>query len=109
MVNTSRRHQAAILEIVSKVASTGSELEFRVHNISRNLSHATLKARIAAGEAVAGPEVLRMLGGGSELFPAAADIARSAEERGEFVAAESLAAVYLREAAFVKAPPARVV
>jgi tRNA threonylcarbamoyladenosine biosynthesis protein TsaB len=68
-----------------------------------------LKARIAAGESVAGPEVLRMLGGGSELFPAAADIARAAEERGVFVAAESLAPVYLREAAFVKAPPMRVV
>lgn len=68
-----------------------------------------LKVRIAEGEAVAGPEVLRMLGGGSELFPAAADIARSAGARGEFVTAESLAPVYLREAAFVKAPPARVV
>ena len=75
----------------------------------RLASLAELKSRLAAGEAVAGPEVARLLGGGMELFPTAADIGRLAELRGEFVPAETLAPVYLREAAFVKAPPPRVI
>ena len=69
---------------------------------------AELKSLLEAGERVTGPDVLRLLGGGVELFPTAAEIGRLAEARGEFVPAETLAPVYLREAAFVKAPPARV-
>lgn len=68
---------------------------------------AEVKALIAAGKSVAGPEVTRLLGGGGEFFPTAAEIGRLAESRGEFVSAETLAPIYLREAAFVKAPPAR--
>ena len=68
-----------------------------------------LKSQLAGGGMVAGPDVPRLLGGGVELFPSAAIAARLAENRGEFVPAETLAPVYLREAAFVKAPPSRVV
>ena len=75
----------------------------------RLLPLAAVKSRLAGGEVVAGPEVRRLLGGGLELFPAAAEIARLALRRGEFVPAESLGPVYLREAAFVKAPPSRVI
>lgn len=67
-----------------------------------------VKVLLTAGENVAGPEVVRLLGGGQEIFPTAAEIGRLAELRGEFVPAETLAPIYLREAAFVKAPPARV-
>lgn len=73
----------------------------------RLLPLAAVRSRLADGEVVAGPEVRRLLGGGRELFPAAAEIARLARRRGEFVPAESLAPVYLRESAFVKAPPSR--
>lgn len=68
-----------------------------------------LKSLLTRGEAVAGPEVPRLLGGGVELFPSAAITAYLAEARAEFVPAETLAPVYLREAAFVKAPPPRMV
>jgi tRNA threonylcarbamoyladenosine biosynthesis protein TsaB len=70
---------------------------------------AELQAHLAAGGLVAGPEIPRLLGGGVQLFPSAAITAGLAERRAEFVPAETLAPVYLREAAFVKAPPARVV
>ncbi len=70
---------------------------------------AELKAHLAAGGVVAGPEIPRLLGGGLELFPCAVTTAQLAESRAEFVPAETLAPVYLREAAFVKAPPPRVV
>ena len=69
---------------------------------------AEVKALLAAGERVTGPDVTRLLGGGVELFPTATEIGRLAEQRGEFVPAETLTPIYLREAAFVKAPPARV-
>ncbi|HTH48825.1 MAG TPA: tRNA (adenosine(37)-N6)-threonylcarbamoyltransferase complex dimerization subunit type 1 TsaB [Candidatus Limnocylindria bacterium] len=72
-------------------------------------SMAELKSQLAQGAVVAGPEVQRLLGGGVELFPSAAIAAQLAESRAMFVPAETLAPVYLREAAFVKAPPPRVV
>lgn len=65
-----------------------------------------LKARLANGEKIAGPDVTRLLGGGIELFPSAAVTARLATESSS-VPAESLAPVYLREVSFVKAPAPR--
>ncbi len=75
----------------------------------RLASLAELKSHLADGGVVAGPEIPRLLGGGVELFPSAVVTAQLAESRAEFVPAETLAPVYLREAAFVKAPPPRVI
>lgn len=75
----------------------------------RLLPATELRDRLARGERIAGPEVPRLLGGGTELHPRATLTARLAEEAGNFVAAETLAPVYLRETSFVKAPPARVI
>ena len=60
----------------------------------------------AAGRPVAGPEIARFLPGAGELFPSAAFLARSGP-RATPIAAELLTPIYLREASFVKAPPAR--
>jgi len=73
----------------------------------RLLPAAELRERLTRGERIAGPEVSRLLGGGMELHPRAALTARLAAEAGHFVPAETLTPVYLREASFVKAPPAR--
>jgi hypothetical protein len=42
------------------------------------------------------------------LFPRAAAIGQLAQGRRDFIAGEKLEPIYLREARFVKAPPARV-
>jgi hypothetical protein len=55
--------------------------------------------RMAAGEICLGPEMDRVL------FPAAAMVAHLAAARMDFVAGEKLEPIYLRETAFVKAPP----
>jgi tRNA threonylcarbamoyladenosine biosynthesis protein TsaB len=67
-----------------------------------------LRERLARGETIAGPDVPRLLGDGFEVHATAANAACMAWARPDFVPAEQLAAVYLREASFVKAPPARV-
>lgn len=56
---------------------------------------------------VIGPEVVQALGVGETLYPSARTLGVLAEARGAAVLPEGLAAVYLRAAAFVKAPPAR--
>jgi tRNA threonylcarbamoyladenosine biosynthesis protein TsaB len=61
-----------------------------------------------AGGIMAGPEVQRWFAAGRELFPDAAMLAQLAAERTDFVSAEKLEPIYLREPAFVKAPPPRV-
>ncbi|HEY5043906.1 MAG TPA: tRNA (adenosine(37)-N6)-threonylcarbamoyltransferase complex dimerization subunit type 1 TsaB [Verrucomicrobiae bacterium] len=47
--------------------------------------------------------------GGKVLFPRAAMVATLAAERTDFVAGEKLEPVYLRETAFVKAPPSKFI
>ena len=58
-----------------------------------------IEARKAAGETCVGPVVGRIL------FPAAAMVARLAASRKNYAAGEKLEPIYLRETAFVKAPP----
>ncbi len=57
--------------------------------------------RQSAGECCVGPEMP------TPLFPSASAVARLAGGRNDFVAGEMLEPIYLRETAFVKAPPAR--
>ena len=68
----------------------------------RIVAAAEIEALKIAGETCVGP-------GHSELFPAAAAVARLAAGRNDFVAGEHLEPVYLRAAAFVKTAAARVI
>jgi len=60
-----------------------------------------ITTRQSAGECCIGPEMP------APLFPSASAVARLAGGRNDFVAGEMLEPIYLRETAFVKAPPAR--
>lgn len=63
-----------------------------------------------AGDVIpVGPEVSRWFPHGRIVMPRAAVLARLAVLETHFVAGEELAPVYLRETAFVKAPPPRVI
>ena len=63
--------------------------------------------RADAGEIFLGPDVAANLSGGRRVFPRAATLGRLALGRTNFVEGENLQPIYLREAAFVKAPPPR--
>ena len=69
---------------------------------------AEARDRERAGEVLIGPEATRGVKG-RILFPRAATIGRLASGRSDFVAGEKLEPVYLRETAFVKAPPPRMI
>lgn len=73
----------------------------------RLASGAEIRARLDAGETVAGPEVKGCFGAGVPLFPQAGTLARMACGRTDFTEAARLEPVYLRETNFVKAPPPR--
>lgn len=55
-------------------------------------------------EMVMGPEASEYFSGAQDLFPSAADLGVIAAQRQNWVAAEQLAPIYLRETAFVRAP-----
>ncbi len=59
----------------------------------------------AASEIWIGPEVTRWFPKGRIMFPSAATMARLARERRDFQSGEKLTPIYLREAAFIIAPP----
>jgi tRNA threonylcarbamoyladenosine biosynthesis protein TsaB len=67
------------------------------------ISAAELAARQAAGETIAGPGTER------PLFPTAVALAALAQHRSDYVAAETMEPVYLRETSFVKAPHGRTI
>ena len=73
----------------------------------RLVSREELKSWAAAGQRVVGPDLRPRLEVAEERFPRAADVGRLAVEFGNWVLPEMLAPAYLREAAFVKAPPQR--
>jgi len=68
-----------------------------------------VRSRAEAGERLVGPEVTRWFPAGQLLSPTAAALTRLAAGRTEFVSGDKLEPIYLRETAFVKAPPSRVV
>jgi len=70
---------------------------------------AGVQARSDAGQLIVGPEVTRWFAAGRVVFPNAATLARLARSRTNFVPGEALEPIYLRETAFVKAPPSRVI
>ena len=69
---------------------------------------AEVRGHEGAGERLVGPEVTRWFPGGQVIFPRAARLGEFALMRTDFVAGEKLEPIYLRETAFVKAPPTRV-
>ena len=66
-----------------------------------------IQRRLAAGETVAGPDAGRWCPGARDFFPSPGVLAVLAAARTDFVPAGDLAPVYLRETAFIKAPPPR--
>lgn len=69
---------------------------------------AEAREREQAGELLIWPEVPRWFPDGRIVSPRAAMLAQLAKGRSDFVAGEKLEPIYLRETAFVKAPPPRV-
>ncbi len=61
-----------------------------------------------SGELLLGPEVTNWFPAGRILFPRAATLAQLARKRTDFISANKIEPVYLRETTFVKAPPPRV-
>ena len=59
-------------------------------------------------ELLAGPEVTKWFPGARILYPRAATLAQLASQGTDFIAAEKLEPIYLRETSFVKAPPRKV-
>jgi len=73
------------------------------------LASAAEIAALAECEKLVGPEIATKFPGGIDLYPSAATLGRLAAGRMDFVPAERLEPIYLREATFVKAPPPRVI
>jgi tRNA threonylcarbamoyladenosine biosynthesis protein TsaB len=69
---------------------------------------AEIESRAKSGEIILGPDASRFPGG-KILFPNAATLAQLAATRTDFIPAEKLEPIYLRETNFVKAPPPRIV
>lgn len=70
------------------------------------VSLAQMEPRIGADEIQVGPEAKRWWPEGKILFPSAATLGRLAAGRSDYVPGDQLTPIYLRETAFVKAPPA---
>ena len=75
----------------------------------RITSRAEVEARMKAGDALLGPDVVREFATGQAFHPGALMLGGLARGRSDFVSGDRLAPIYLREASFVKAPPSRVV
>ena len=67
------------------------------------------RARADIGEIMSGPEADKWLSTGRALFPDADMLARLSGGRNDFTSAEKLEPIYLRETAFRKTPPPRIV
>lgn len=83
--------------------------ERRVVEPLRLVPRGDIEQRLAAGEGIVGPDLPQPSLPARALFPHAADLARLAVGRNDFVDGEKLEPVYLREVSFVKAPPPRIV
>ena len=75
----------------------------------RLVSLAEIQKLAEGGAAIMGPEIGLFLPNSQPLFPDAGVLARLAQGRTDFVSGDKLEPIYLRETAFVKAPPARVI
>jgi tRNA threonylcarbamoyl adenosine modification protein YeaZ len=73
------------------------------------VSLAELQQHGQAGEILVGPEVTRWFSEAKIIHPRATALARLAWGRTDFLPGEKLEPIYLRQTAFVKAPPLRIV
>jgi tRNA threonylcarbamoyl adenosine modification protein YeaZ len=73
----------------------------------RLASRAEIQERERSGANLIGPEVTRWFPSARIVFPGATMLARLALRRADFVSGDKLTPIYLRETAFVKAPPPR--
>jgi tRNA threonylcarbamoyl adenosine modification protein YeaZ len=73
----------------------------------RLASFAEIEELARRGEQVLGPGVVQWFPSARNLYPDAAILGRLASDRQDFVPAEKLEPIYLRETAFKKAPPSR--
>ena len=69
---------------------------------------AEMQQRHDAGQLLLGPEVTNWFANGRLVFPRASMIGQLALGGTDFVSAEALKPIYLRETKFVKSPPARL-
>ncbi len=74
----------------------------------RLVARAEIEQRQSGGDLVMGPEAGKWFPHGRAVFPRAAMLAQLAAKRSDFVRADALEPLYLRETKFVKAPPRRV-
>ena len=72
--------------------------------IGEHATIAKLRALVDRGETVIGPDSAEWSAGARTLFPDAAVLGQVAGRRNDFLPAEKLEPIYLREIAFVKAP-----
>jgi tRNA threonylcarbamoyladenosine biosynthesis protein TsaB len=70
---------------------------------------AEIEKRDAAGEKIAGPDLAAWFPRAINLYPDAAVLGNLAGARTDFVSGEKLEPIYLRETAFKKAPPSRII
>jgi tRNA threonylcarbamoyladenosine biosynthesis protein TsaB len=68
-----------------------------------------IEKRAAAGEKIVGPDIVPWFPRAMNLYPDAVMLGRLAAARTDFVSGENLEPIYLRETAFKKAPPLRVI
>jgi tRNA threonylcarbamoyladenosine biosynthesis protein TsaB len=62
----------------------------------------------AAGEKIIGPDINSWFPRAINFYPAAAVLGRLADDRADFISGDKLEPIYLRETAFKKAPPLRI-
>ena len=67
-----------------------------------------IQKRDAAGEKIIGPDINSWFPRAINLYPAAAVLGRLADDRADFISGDKLEPIYLRETAFKKAPPLRI-
>lgn len=75
----------------------------------RIVTRDTVESLMAGGGLLLGPEVTKWFPTARSVHPRAATLASLAATRAEFVSGDKLEPIYLRETAFVKAPPPRLV
>jgi tRNA threonylcarbamoyl adenosine modification protein YeaZ len=74
----------------------------------RIVSKPEIEQQQRAGALLAGPDLTRWFDTAKSISPRASTLVRLASTRTDFTAGAALAPIYLRETAFVKAPPRRI-
>lgn len=75
----------------------------------RIVTRTEVENRFNSGEFIVGSEANRYFGSSENIYPDAATLGKIAGERTDFVPAEKLEPIYLRETSFVKAPAPRII